>query len=74
MASSAGYYTVRIETDDHVLFHTVYAASDYEAAIKVKLATGHMALSQRDVTLIEPTTAAPLHEIDMISFPAMFSS
>ena len=52
MGSQIGYYSVRVENNGRRICHTVYAHSDYDAAVKVRKATGEMAQSQDDVSLL----------------------
>lgn len=43
-----GYYTVHLEIDGKKIPYIVFAASDYQAAHKVRLETGHLA-AERNV-------------------------
>ena len=49
-----GYYSVKVAIQDEVIVHTVYARSDYDAAIKVRQTTGLMPKNDHDVSFLAP--------------------
>lgn len=55
MQNGKGYYSVTLSDDASTQVHTVFAASDYAAALKVRQMTGRMAQSEKDVFYIAPT-------------------
>lgn len=54
MNMGRGYYSVTIYNGTATQVHTVFAMSDYAAAIKVRDMTGCMARSEEDVFYILP--------------------
>ena len=52
MNMGKGYYSVTIHSGAVTQVHTVFALSDYAAAIKVRNMTGCMARSEEDVCYI----------------------
>ena len=68
MNMGKGYYSVTIHSGAATEVHTVFALSDYAAAIKVRNMTGCMARSEEDVSYI--STHAPVwRSIDMSVMP-----
>lgn len=65
MNMGKGYYSVTIHNGTDTEVHTVFAPSDYAAAIKVRNLTGRMARSESDVIYIDAHApawrAATLH-------------
>ena len=49
-----GYYSVKINVADRTVVHTVYANSDYDAAVKVRQTTGVMPANDGDVSYLAP--------------------
>jgi len=52
MNMGKGYYSVTIHSGAETEVHTVFAQSDYAAAIKVRNLTGCMAHTEEDVSYI----------------------
>jgi len=52
MNRGKGYYSVTIRSGAAMEVHTVFAQSDYAAAVKVRNLTGCMARSENDVSYI----------------------
>lgn len=52
MNMGKGYYSVTIHNDSATEMYTVFALSDYVAAIKVRRMTGCMARSEKDVSYL----------------------
>lgn len=57
MNNGKGYYSVTLSDGTSTQVHTVFAASDYAAARKVRRMTGRMAHSEKDVFYITPAQA-----------------
>jgi hypothetical protein len=49
-----GYYSVRIHDGEHVFVHTIFARSDYEAAVKIRKDIGIMEKNEHDVSFVAP--------------------
>lgn len=54
MDTQEGYYSVKINVQDRTFVHTVYARSDYDAAVKVRQTTGQMPSNDKDVSFLSP--------------------
>lgn len=54
MQNGKGYYSVTLCDEASTQVHTVFATSDYAAALKVRQMTGRMAQSEKDVFYLSP--------------------
>lgn len=63
MNNGKGYYSVTIHHDAAVEVHTVFAPSDYAAAVKVRNMTGCMARSEKDVRYLSPHAPVWRHRL-----------
>lgn len=73
MNKGKGYYSVTVHSGSAIEVHTVFAHSDYAAAVKVRNLTGCMARSEDDVCYISAhapvwrqAVAPPLHAPAMV--------